>query len=90
MSEIRLSWKDNSDNEGGFEIERSDNVRNDFRKVGEVGAGVTTFIDLNVPLGQRYYYRVRAFNGAGFSAYSNVTIKALRADIRAPGSLRSR
>lgn len=67
-----LSWTDNSNNETGFEIERAPKGRA-FAKIGTVGANVTTYLDATAKAGDSYSYRVRAFNGSGFSlTYTNI------------------
>lgn len=70
-----LSWNDNSNNEKGFQI---------ARKVGacagtgtwyirtNVGPDVKTFTDTGLTIGATYCYKVRAYNGYGVSAYSNM------------------
>ncbi|HEY4491896.1 MAG TPA: fibronectin type III domain-containing protein, partial [Acidobacteriota bacterium] len=70
-SQINLSWLDNSNNEQGFRIERSTNG-NSFTLIATVGSGVTSFANTGLKANKTYYYRVRAYNSAGNSAYSNV------------------
>jgi len=71
-TQINLSWTDNSGNESGFRIERCKNPNcTNFAQIAQVGAGVTTFADTTVNRNTAYNYRVRAFNAAGNSAYSN-------------------
>jgi len=71
-SRINLSWTDNSGDESGFRIERCKNPNcTNFAQIAQVGAGVTTFADTTVAKNTAYNYRVRAFNGAGNSSYSN-------------------
>ncbi len=67
-----LTWQDNSDNEDGFKVERkTPSIPGDtFGEIGQVAVGVTTYTD-TVTDGQQRCYRVRAFNGAGNSAYTN-------------------
>lgn len=65
-----LSWTDNSTGEDGFKIERSTDGSS-WSQITTVGAGVTTYIDTGRTRGQIYYYRVRAYQGANNSAYSN-------------------
>jgi hypothetical protein len=68
---IALSWTDNANNEDGFKVERSlDGAA--FTQVGTTGPDVTIFTDSGLIKKTTYYYRVRAFNPAGNSAYSNV------------------
>ncbi len=69
-SQINLSWTDNAANETGFKIERSaDNVT--FTQIGTTGANATSYADTGRAANTLYYYRVRAYNTAGNSAYSN-------------------
>ncbi len=70
--EHTLTWQDNSDNEDGFKIERkTPSIPGDtFGEIGQVGADVTSYVDV-VSDGQQRCYRVRAFNAAGDSGYTN-------------------
>ncbi|MEO1368508.1 MAG: M12 family metallo-peptidase, partial [Acidobacteriota bacterium] len=68
--EVELSWRDGSDNENGFEIERDDGLGDGFRQIATVTAGVTTFLDDTVEAQTPYRYRVRAQNGFGVSGYT--------------------
>jgi hypothetical protein len=75
LRNVTLTWKDNSNNEGGFYIERATKTKGGstpFVPVGEVGANVTTYIDA-VPSSGTYIYRVQAFNPTTgrISSYSN-------------------
>jgi hypothetical protein len=69
-TQVDLSWTDNSSDETGFRIEESVNVPNAFVEVTTVLANVVTHSRV-VDAGTRLYYRVRAYNGDGNSAYSN-------------------
>ena len=69
-SRINLSWEDRSNNEDGFKIERA--TRNlSYTQIGTVGAGATSYPSIGLSNNTTYYYRVRAYNTAGNSAYSN-------------------
>ena len=69
-SGIQLSWTDNSTNEDSFEIQRSTNGV-DF--VWIANGGVNSFGDtIGITSGTRYWYRVRAVNNSGVSAWSNI------------------
>ncbi|MHB1133468.1 MAG: S8 family serine peptidase [Chloroflexota bacterium] len=70
-SQIDLAWTDNAGDETGYEIERAlDGVG--FSPLGTVGANVKSYSDTGLTAGTTYSYRVRAYNGAGNSAYSNM------------------
>lgn len=71
QSSLVLSWTDASSTESGFRVERSTNGST-FSQVGSTGVNVATFTDTGLTAGTLYYYRVRAYNGAGNSIYSNV------------------
>ncbi len=70
LTQTNVSWTDNSTNEIGFKIERStDNVN--FTQIGTAAANATNFLDnTGTVAGMTYYYRVRATNASGDSAYS--------------------
>lgn len=69
---MRLNWLDNSTNETGFEVERSLTAGSGFVRITTVPADVTTFNNIGLDQHTTYYYRVRAVNASGQSAYSNV------------------
>lgn len=69
---VTLNWKDNSDNETNFLIERSTSVDSGYTQVASVNAGVTSWADSTVVKRTTYYYRVRSANGNFKSVYSNV------------------
>ena len=71
LSQINLTWTDNSTNEISFLIERSPDGTN-FTQIGSVGTGVTNYSDTGLAAATTYYYRVRASNSTGNSAYSNI------------------
>jgi predicted phage tail protein len=67
---VSVGWTDNSSNETGFKLERSqDGVT--FAEIATLGSNATTFSDVAVSAKSTYYYRVRAYNSYGVSAYSN-------------------
>jgi probable HAF family extracellular repeat protein len=69
--QVRLTWADNSGNELAFRVQRATGAQGTFAFLAEVPANVTTFTDATVKAGKTYRYRVRAFNAAGTSAWSN-------------------
>jgi subtilisin family serine protease len=72
-STMTLAWQDNSGDEQGFRVERCQGAGcSDFVQVVELAANTTGYSDSGLQTGTTYSYRVRAFNTAGNSAYSNV------------------
>jgi predicted outer membrane repeat protein len=68
---ISLSWADNSADEQGFKIERQLDT-GAWAELVRLPAGTTIYIDIPLPCGTAYAYRVRAYNPGGDSAPSNV------------------
>ncbi len=71
-AQLTLSWNDAGNNESGFSVERSLGASGQFSEIGATGAGVTSYTDSTVAGGTAYCYRVAAYNGAGYSGYTNV------------------
>ncbi len=73
-SRIDLKWKDNSSNESRFYIYRapdSAGVPGTFSRITYVGANITSYSNTGLSSGRTYWYKVRAYNGYGYSTYSN-------------------
>ncbi|MBN9384775.1 MAG: fibronectin type III domain-containing protein [Chitinophagaceae bacterium] len=73
---IKLTWKDNSTNETGFEVWRATSVGGTYVTVGNTAAGVTTFTDNSLSGSTTYYYQVRAINVYGQSAFTRSYVEA--------------
>ncbi len=87
-TKVRLNWTDNADNETDFHIERSaTSATAGFSEITTVGANVKTYEDTGRSSNTQYWYRVRAHNGSGYSAYSNVATAVTWAAIAAPTNL---
>jgi hypothetical protein len=69
--QVSLAWRDNSNNETGFLIERSTDGIN-WVQVATVGAGTQKYTDTSAAAGQTYSYCVCAYNTFGTSANTNV------------------
>ncbi len=67
---MTLTWTDNSNNEDGFVVERKTNQDGTFAEVARTIADIVTHAD-TTPDNGLYCYRVKAFNTAGDSPYSN-------------------
>lgn len=68
-----LGWRDNSNNETGFIVERS-LTGTDFSEIAEVSADVTKYVDANVPTGVGALYRVCAVKNRVKSEYSSTGV----------------
>ena len=69
--QINLAWKDHSNDEEGFKIERkAPQSGENYVVTATVGANVTSYADTGLVGGTNYFYRVRAYQTSGNSAYS--------------------
>ena len=90
-SQINLTWTDNATNESGFRIERCTGTGcTSFAEITTVGVNATSYQNTGLLPATSYSYRVRAFNQAGTSAYSN-TASATTQSVApsAPSNLRT-
>jgi titin len=72
-SQINLTWTDNASNETGFKIERCKGATcTYFTQIATVGANVTSYSNTGLSANSTYRFRVRAYNAAGNSSYSNI------------------
>lgn len=71
-SSIELLWNDNSFDEDGFEVYRSDNGPDgDFTLIASLGPDADNYIDTDLSQGTIHYYKVRSVTGGTFSDYTN-------------------
>lgn len=70
---LKLSWKDNSDNEDGFIIYRDESASGTFNVIDTLGVDIESYIDEGLKENTLYDYYVVAFNAAGESDPSNTT-----------------
>jgi hypothetical protein len=81
-NKVTIGWTDNSSNETGFKVERStDGVT--FAEIATLGADTRSFADVAVAARTSYYYRVRAYNSVGASAYSSA-VRVTTPDVPPP------
>jgi hypothetical protein len=73
-SGIVLTWTDLSTNETGFQIERSTTAGAGFALVATAAANATSYVNTGLASGKPYYYRIRAVNAAGSSAYTSTVV----------------
>jgi hypothetical protein len=94
--QVTLTWRDNANNESGFNVERCSFVApattcSTFAQIASPGprtnTGSVTYIDTTVTGGNSYLYRVAAFNATATSAYvTMVTPVVLQAIPASPTS----
>ena len=69
--QINLSWQNTSTDEDGYMVERRKYGTEKYKVIATLEAGTDSFHDSKVSANKKYYYRVRAFRGSSYSAYSN-------------------
>jgi PKD repeat protein len=70
---VQLMWQDNSSNETLFYIERcAGSGCTNFATFATQWPDTPSYTDYSAVTGQTYSYRVRAYNGGGYSLYSNI------------------
>jgi RHS repeat-associated protein len=74
---VTLNWVDDSTNETGFEIERSSNGGSTYVWIHTTASNAVSYTNTGLTAGSTYYYRIRATNAGGASAYSNVATVGL-------------
>lgn len=75
-AQLTLTWIDAATNELGVSIERSIGSTGVFSEITTTGPGIVTYVDTNLANTTIYCYRLRAFNEAGYSDYSNIACGA--------------
>ena len=85
-SRIDLAWSDNSANETSFQLEVSTDGAN-YVPLATLGANITTYSHTGLNPITTYFYRVRACNSAGCSAYANDSDTTEDAPPAAPSNL---
>ncbi|MDN5326353.1 MAG: hypothetical protein PWP41_1049 [Moorella sp. (in: firmicutes)] len=72
---VALAWTDTDTSKDGLTIERKTGVDGRYMEIAVLlGTQVNGYVDETVIAKTTYVYRVRAFNAAGFSTYSNESV----------------
>jgi len=88
---IALTWQDNAIDETGFSVERSEftgTAWSNFVEIATLPANAVSYADNSFTF-KSYNYRVRAFNGGGYSAYSNTATISIVGDNPPPTAIMS-
>ena len=80
-TQINLSWTDNSNNEDGFKIERKTTTSGTYSEIAQVGSNVASYNSISLAGGTQYCYRVRSYNTAGNSTFTNESCNTTFPDI---------
>jgi hypothetical protein len=80
-TQIKIQWRDNAGNESGHKIEISKDGGKSYSQIGITGANIKAFTAANLKASTKYYFRVRASNSAGNSAYSNIASATTKAAV---------
>ncbi len=72
MTQVTLNWADNSTDETGFKVERSDTGTGSWTLLDTTAANITSYRDSTVSGQKVYYYRARATNSAGDSSNTQI------------------
>jgi predicted nucleotidyltransferase len=71
ISEVNLTWVDNSNVETGYIVERSIGNNQSFFPIDTLSSSSTSFTDKGFSPGIRFFYRVKAMHNENSSEYSN-------------------
>ncbi len=69
-TQINLTWTDIATNEASYKVERSTTSGSGFAEIASLAANSTSHSDTSAAAATTYYYRVRAQNVNGYSAYT--------------------
>jgi hypothetical protein len=76
---IQLRWTNSSSTQTGISVERCTAPCTNFIEIARVAGNATSVIDRGLASRTSYSYRVRAYNGTGYSPYSaSVTARSTR------------
>ncbi|HTI10803.1 MAG TPA: PA14 domain-containing protein, partial [Puia sp.] len=67
---INLTWKDNSNNETGFQLFRSATLGGPYTAIATVGANRTSYGDSSLNPSTTYYYKIQSINLYGSSKFN--------------------
>jgi hypothetical protein len=72
-TEVDLSWVDNANNESGYRVLRSSS-NSPFVQIAQLPPNTITYADTSVTSGVTYDYHIQAYNIAGVSDFTGLTV----------------
>jgi hypothetical protein len=69
---LQLSWTNNSATQLSLKVERSADGVGSWSQIGTTAFNAVSYLDTELAESTTYYYRIRASNGTGDSAYTSV------------------
>ncbi len=78
-SRLRIKWE-NTGNALSYQIQRR-TENSSFITIAEVGPDADSYVDTDLEPSTRYFYRIRAYNKAGYSPYSIVSSAFTRSSV---------
>jgi len=85
-TQVMLSWIDNSSNEDSFRVEVRTESQALYVEIGSVEANKTSIIISDLTPETLYFFRIRAHNSAGDSAFTTTTIRTPAPAVVCPDS----
>lgn len=86
-TQIDLTWTDNSNNEDAFEVHRAPTSGGTFVLIATEPPNTTSYSDTGLDSNEDYYYKVRATNNAGDSAFTSEAGATTDPNLDAPADL---
>ena len=74
---VTLAWLHPSADETGFELERAPDSNGGWAVIAAPGGGSSGYTDSGLDASTTYFYRLRALNAAGFSAWTDPPVSAV-------------
>ncbi len=85
---VVINWRDNFDNEDGFEIRRSENEKFGYKKIAILEKDENTFLDKNLKANTKYFYKIRAISEEKNSDFSDK--KSVTTYMQAPKNFKAK
>jgi len=80
---VKLTWKDNSNNEDGFKVEKMDNSSGKWIEIASLSQNVTSYIIENLSISTSYTYRIKAYNSTNnsYSHSGEITVSLKKSEV---------